>query len=145
MNWYALAGVSYFIVSFANAPFATIDTAIIIRSSRQVLFFKNGVLTNSTKFTRKHRKRDFRTYVSHNIFLKNPSDGCFTITTLLFTVPPRPFAFQKQCHTYFLAEYFFGLICRLGTRVSSIFQALSQKPIFNPVEHLRWSFFCENS
>ena len=53
--------------------------------------------------------------------------------------------FQKQCHTYFLAEYIFGLICRLGKGVSLLLQALSQKPIFNPVEHLRWSLFCENS
>ena len=28
----------------------------------------------------------------------------------------------------------------LGTRVSSRFQAYSQKPIFNTVEHLGWSF-----
>ena len=53
-------------------------------------------------------------------------------------------SFQKQCHIYFLPEYFFGLTCRLETRVSSVFQALSQKAIFNPVEHLRWSFFCGN-
>ena len=32
--------------------------------------------------------------------------------------------FQKWCHTYFLLQYFLGLICRLGTRVSSIFQTL---------------------
>ena len=49
--------------------------------------------------------------------------------------------FQKRCHTPFPAEYFLGLICRLETSVSSIFQTLSQEPIFNPVEHLRWSFF----
>ena len=29
--------------------------------------------------------------------------------------------FQKRCHTYFPAEYFLALICRLGTRVSSVF------------------------
>ena len=51
--------------------------------------------------------------------------------------------FQKWCHKYFLAEYFFDLICRLGTKAISIFQTLSQKPIFNPVEHLGWSFSCE--
>ena len=50
-------------------------------------------------------------------------------------------SFQKRCYTYFPAEYFLGLIYRLVTRVSSIFQTLSQKPIFNPVEHLRWRFF----
>ena len=51
--------------------------------------------------------------------------------------------FQKRCHTYFLAEYFFGLIWRLGTRESSIFHAVSQKFISNPVGHLRLSFFFE--
>ena len=47
--------------------------------------------------------------------------------------------FQKRCHIYFPAECFLGLIYRLGTRVSSIFQTLSQTPIFNPVKHLRQS------
>ena len=75
-------------------------------------------------------------------FLKNASDGCFSINTRYVYCPT---SIQKRCHTYFLAEYFFGLICRLGTRVSSIFQALSQKSIFNPVEHLRLSFFGKNS
>ena len=51
--------------------------------------------------------------------------------------------FQKRCRTFFLAEYFFGLICRLGTKVSSICKTLSQKPIFNLVKHLGWSFSCE--
>ena len=75
-------------------------------------------------------------------FLKNASDGCFSINTRYVYCPT---SIQKRCHTYYLAEYFFGLICRLGTRVSSIFQALSQKSIFNPVEHLRLSFFGKNS
>ena len=51
--------------------------------------------------------------------------------------------FQKRCHTYFLAEYFFGLICGLGTKVSSICKTLCQKPIFNLVKHVGWSFSCE--
>ena len=51
--------------------------------------------------------------------------------------------FQKRCRIFFLAEYFFGLICRLGTKVSSICKTLSQKPIFNLVKHLGWSFSCE--
>ena len=46
--------------------------------------------------------------------------------------------FQKQ---NFPTEYFLGLIYRLGTRVSAIFQTLNQTPIFNPVQHLRRSFF----
>ena len=49
--------------------------------------------------------------------------------------------FQKRCHIYFLGEYFLGLICRLRTRVSSILQNLSQRPIFYQVEYLWWSFF----
>ena len=52
---------------------------------------------------------------------------------------------EKRCHTYLPPEYFLGLIYRLGTRVSSIFQTHSQTPIINPVEHLRRSFFFENS
>ena len=47
-----------------------------------------------------------------------------------YTTAPR-----KRCHTYFLAEYVFGLIPRMGTRVSSKFQAFSKKPIFNAVEN----------
>ena len=53
--------------------------------------------------------------------------------------------FQKRCHIYFPAECFLGLIYRLGTRVSSEFETLSQASIFNPVKHLRQSFFFENS
>ena len=52
--------------------------------------------------------------------------------------------FQKRCYTYCPAEYFLVLICKLRTRVSSIFQTFSQKPIFKPFEHLRWRFFCKN-
>ena len=48
--------------------------------------------------------------------------------------------FQKGCHTYFPAKYFLLLIYRIGTRVSSMFQNLTQASIFNPVEHAQWSF-----
>ena len=71
-------------------------------------------------------------------FLKNASDGFFIINTRYVHCPT---SIQKQCHTYFLAEYFFGLICRLEARVSSILKALSQTSIFNLVEHVRFSFF----
>ena len=40
-------------VSFANSPFTTIDTAII-RRSRPVAFCKKAVSTNFADFTRKH-------------------------------------------------------------------------------------------
>ena len=76
------------------------------------------------------------------LFLKNPSDGCFRINTRSFYCPYHDLLFfQKRCHTYFSAEYFPGLIYRLGTKVSSIFQTVSQTPIFKPVKHLRLSFF----
>ena len=75
--------------------------------------------------------------ISHNIFFKesferlpqNKHSLCLLSLCDLSS-------FQKRCNTYFLAEYFFGLIRRLGTRVRSIFQAPSQKSIFNRVEHL---------
>ena len=82
--------------------------------------------------------------IFHNVFFKEPFErllhhkhsfcllSCHDLST-----------FQKQCHTYYLPEYIFGLICRLGTRMNSIFQALSQKSILNPVKHLRWRFFAK--
>ena len=75
-------------------------------------------------------------------FLRNPSDGCFCINTP--SVYCRTMTFSKKRHKTFVAQNFFYLICKLATRVSSIFQSLSQKSIFHPVEHLRWSFFRED-
>ena len=43
-------------------------------------------------------------------FLKNAPDGCFSIYTRYVYCPT---SIQKRCHTYYLTEYFFGLICRL--------------------------------
>ena len=51
--------------------------------------------------------------------------------------------FQRRCLTYFLAEHFLGLICRLGTRVSSIFQALSQKPFSTQLNICDRPFFAK--
>ena len=132
---------------------ATIDTAKI-RNSRPVVFCKKDVLTNFTKFTRKHlrkteveglqglqsltfskkrfRRRCFLVNSAKFLItlpLKNPLDGCFCINTRSVNCPTTTFSFyQKQCHTYFPPEYFLNLIYRLGTRVSSIFQTLSQTP-----------------
>ena len=61
-------------------------------------------------------------------FLKNASDGCFSINTRYVYCPT---SIQKRCHTYYLAEYFFGLICRLGTRVSSIFSLLLARSLYS--------------
>ena len=84
--------------------------------------------------------------ISHKTFFKEPF-GRLLLRKHSFCLLSQHDAlpFQKRCYTYFPAEYFLGLIYRLVTRVSSIFQTLSQKPIFNPVEHLRWRFFCEIS
>ena len=102
------------------------------------------------KFIRKHQKSGSGTYaflwIFQNIFFKEPfgrllhHKHSFCLLSNHDILP-----FQKWCHTHFLADYFVGLICRLGTRVSSIFQTLNQKAIFNPVEYLRWSVFGENS
>ena len=80
----------------------------------------------------------------HNIFLKEVFGRLLLHKHSFYLLSQHDLSpFQKRCHTYFPAKYFLGLICRLGTRVSSRFQTLSQKPICNPAEHLRWSFFCK--
>ena len=64
--------------------------------------------------------------ISHNIFFKERFGRLFQDEHSLCLLSHLDFLpIQKRCHTYFLAEYFFCLICRLGTRVSSKFQALS--------------------
>ena len=79
--------------------------------------------------------------ISH-IFLKEPF-GRLLLHKYSFCLlfQHHTSSFQKRCYTYFPAEYFLSLIYRLVTRVSALFQTLSQKPIFNPVEHLRWRFY----
>ena len=80
--------------------------------------------------------------ISDNIFFKEPFGRLLQHKHSFCLLSHHDLShFQKRCHTYFLAEYFFGLIFTLGARVSSIFHAHSQKPIFNPVEHLRGSLF----
>ena len=121
---------------FANTPFVTVYTAII-RSSHPVLFCKKGVLTIFAKFTRKCQKWDSDTNVCFffnfakfllTSFLKHPSDGCFYINTRSVYCPTTTFhLFKKMSHIFSGWVFFFGLICRLGTSVSSIFQTLSQK------------------
>ena len=153
-------------VSFANFPFTTIDTAII-RSSRPVVFCKNGIPTYFANFTRKHlrwrlvfkkvavlqsltlSKQRFRhkrffcelCKISHNTFLKEPFGRLFLHKhSFCLLSQHNAWPFQKRCYRYFPAEYFLVFISWLVKRVSSIFQTLIQKPIFNPVEHLRWRF-----
>ena len=82
--------------------------------------------------------------ISHKIFFKNPSGRLllhkhsFCLLSQHDLVPV-----QKRCYTYFPVEYFLGIFCALGTRVSSIFQILTEKPIFNLLEHLWWSVFAK--
>ena len=123
---------------FANTPTA------IIRTSHPVLFYEKGVLKNFAKFTRKHQKKRFRLRCFHvnsakcliTSFFKEPFGRLLRHKHSFYLLSHYELSrFQKQCYTYFLVEYFLGLICGLGARVSSIFQALSQRPIFNPAEH----------
>ena len=81
--------------------------------------------------------------ISHEIFFKEPFGRLLHKHSFCLLSQHNLVPFQKRCHAYFPAEYFLGLICRLRTRVSSILQNLSQKPIFNPVEYLWWSFFAK--
>ena len=110
-----------------------------MRSSRPELFYKNGVLANFEKFTRKHQKDiplqmfscEF-CKISHNTFFKEPLGRLLLHKHLLSLLSYHDLSpFQKRCRTFFLAEYFFGLICRFKTKMSSICKTLSQKPIFN--------------
>ena len=106
-------------VSFASAPCFTIDTAII-RSISPVLFCKKGVLAKFAKFTNKLEKRimvqifssEF-SEISHNSFFKTPFGRLLLQKHSLCLLSYHDFSpFQKQCHTYFLAEYFFGFVSR---------------------------------
>ena len=122
-----------------------------MKRSRPELFCKNGVLATFAKFTRKHQKYiplemiscEF-CEISHNTFFKEPFGRLLLHKDSLCLFSYRDLSpFQKRCCTFFLAKYFFGLICRLGTKMSSVCKTLSQKPIFNLVKHLGWSFSCE--
>ena len=85
-------------------------------------------LVNSAKFLR-------------TPILKNPLDSCFCINARSVYFPTTLFRlFKNNVAHFFLAEYFFGLIGSLGTKVSSLCKTLSQKSIFNLVKHLEWSF-----
>ena len=67
--------------------------------------------------------------IFHKIFLKEPLGRLLNYKHSFWLLSDHDLSpFRKPCHTYFLAEYFFGLICRLGTRVNSIFQVLNQNP-----------------
>ena len=81
--------------------------------------------------------------ISHNILFKEPFGRLLQHKHSFCLLSHHDLSQSKTMSHTFSAEYFFGLIYTLGTRVSSIFQALSQKPIFNPVEHLRWGFFAK--
>ena len=117
-----------------------------------MLFCKQDVLKNFAKFIRKHQKKRFQLRCSHvnsakfliTSFFKEPYGRLLRHKHSFYLLSHHELShFQKRCYPYFLVEYFLGLICRLGARVSSIFQALNQKPIFNPVEHLQKSFLAK--
>ena len=112
-----------------------------------MLFCKKGFHTNFAKFTRKTKKEIPAQLlsckfceISHMSF-KEPSGRRFQHKHPFCLLSHHDLSTsQKRCHTYFLGEYFFALICRLGTIASSIFPALRQKPIFCRLERLLWSF-----
>ena len=115
-----------------------------MRSSRPELFCKNGALANFAKFTRKHQKDiPLQTFscefckISHSTFFKKPFRRLLLHKHSLCLFSYHDLSrFQMRYRTFFLAEYFLGFICRLGTKVSSVCKTLSQKPISNLVTHL---------
>ena len=109
-----------------------------------MLFCKTDVIKNFAKFTAKHQKKRFRLRCFHAnsakfliiSFFKEPFGRLRRHKHSFYLLSHHQLShFQKRCYTYFLVEYFLGLICRLGARMNSIFQAISQKHNFNPVEH----------
>ena len=121
--------------------------AVVRCCSARKLFLQ--ISQNSQENTKKQIRRHICFLVNSakiliTSFLKNPSGGCFSINIRSVYYPTMTFCIFKNDVIHIFWLFFYGLICRLGTRVSSIFQVLSQKPIFIPIEHLRWSFFCEN-
>ena len=112
---------------------------------------KKGVFTNFTKFTGKHlcwslvfnevadlqhlilsKKRLWHRCCLANFakllltpFLQNFFARMLMHDHAFCYCPKRDLLhFQKRCHIHFPAEYFLGLICRLVTKVNSIFQIL---------------------
>ena len=82
--------------------------------------------------------------ISRNTFFKEPFGRLLLLKHSFYSLSYHDLSpFQKRCHTFFLAEYFLGFICRLVTKVSSISKTLSQKPIFNLFKHLGWCFSYE--
>ena len=110
-----------------------------MRNSRPKLFCKKGVLANFAKFTGKHQKeiplQKFSSEfceVSHNTSFKKPLGRLLLHKHSLCLLSYHDLSpLQKRCHICFLAESFFGLICRLGTKANPLCKTLSQKPTFN--------------
>ena len=63
-------------------------------------------------------------FLYHKVSFTNPP---FPIDTSVIRSSFLVMSFQNRYPTYLPAKYFPGLICRLGTRVSSISQTLVQK------------------
>ena len=62
--------------------------------------------------------------IFHNIIYKERAASVEAL--VLFTAPHDCSPFQKQCHTYFLAEYFFSLIYWLGKEWAQYFKPLAR-------------------
>ena len=60
--------------------------------------------------------------ISHKSFFKEPFERLLLHKHSFCLICQHDLVLsQKRCHTYFLAESFLGLICRLATRLWSIF------------------------
>ena len=123
------------------------ESEAVVRScSARKVFLQ--ILQNSQENTKKRFRYRFFLVNSAKFlittFLKRPSNGCFCINTCSVYFPTTTFHLFKIDVTHiFWLSIFFGLICRLGTKVNPICKTLSQKPIFILVKYLGWNFSCE--
>ena len=98
--------------------------AAIIRSSRPVLLCKKRVYTNFAKFTRKDEIEIPAKFlscefckISHNTFFKEHFGQLLQYKHSFCLLSSHDVSlFQKQCHTSFLAEYFFRLKLQAGNK-----------------------------
>ena len=66
--------------------------------------------------------------ISHNAFFKETFGRLLLYNTRSVYFPTTTFHLFRKDVICVPAEFYLGLICILGTRMSSIFQTLSQKP-----------------
>ena len=115
---------------FANSHFSTIIKFFKFTRKHLCLILVFNEVEGLQSLTSSKKRFRHRCFVNSAKFLiklplKNPLGGCFYINIRSVYCPTTTFFFSKTMSLIF-SESFLGLIYRFGTRVSSIFQTLSQ-------------------